>query len=141
MTEPNNTPIIKPEIVTPPSVSNLSVAQVGTGMFSVTMQVMMVVRFPADVPAGTEVLISSEQRALQAPAVLSSVTVPVAQTPAIASTTAQAASGELMYGNGDLPNAFEGEAEAFQAFIGVHGYVPQTRDVLVQWATSSQGGA
>ena len=103
MTEPNNTAIIKPEIVTPPSVSNLSVAQVGTGMFSVTMQVMMVVRFPADVSA--------------------------------------AAAGELMYGNGDLPNAFEGEAEAFQAFIGVHGYVPQTRDVLVQWATNSQGGA
>jgi hypothetical protein len=141
MTEPNSMPVIRPEIVAPPSVSNLSVAQVGTGMFSITMQVVMVVRFPADVPAGAEVLISSEQRALQAPAVLSSVTVPVAQIPAIASTTAQAATGELMYGNGDLPNAFEGEAEAFQAFIGVHGYVPQTRDVLVQWATNSQGGA
>jgi len=33
MTEPNNiTSIIKPEIVAPPSVSNLSIAQVGTGM-------------------------------------------------------------------------------------------------------------
>lgn len=139
MTESNNIPVIKPEIVSPPSVSNLSVAQVGTGMFSITMQVVMVVRFPADVPSGTEVLVSTEQRALQTPAGPSSVT--VVQTPAIVSTTAQATTGELMYGNGDLPNAFEGEAEAFQAFIGVHGYVPQTRDVLVQWATNSQGGA
>ena len=60
MTEPNNTPIIKPEIVAPPSVSNLSVAQVGTGMFSVAMQVIMVVRFPADVPAGSPVVITAE---------------------------------------------------------------------------------
>jgi hypothetical protein len=30
MTEPNNMPIIRPEIVAPPSVSNLLVAPVGT---------------------------------------------------------------------------------------------------------------
>src|SRR5690242_12607239 len=99
MTEPNNTPIIKPEIVAPPSVSNLSVAQVGTGMFSVTMQVIMVVRFPTDVPTGTPVVISTDHA--------------VPQTPAIASTTAEAATGELMYGNGEFPNAFEGEADGF----------------------------
>jgi hypothetical protein len=52
----NNTPIIKPEIVAPPSVSNLSVAQVGTGMFSVTMQVIMVVRFPTDAPGAPMVI-------------------------------------------------------------------------------------
>ena len=47
MTEPNNiASIVKPEIVAPPSVSNLSVSPVGTGMFSVAMQVIMVVRFP-----------------------------------------------------------------------------------------------
>jgi len=130
MTQPNNTPIIKPEIVAPPSVSNLSVAQVGTGMFSVTMQVIMVVRFPTDIPAGSQVLISTEQTAQ-----------PVAQTPVITSTAAQAVTGELMYGNGELPNAFEGEAEGFQAFVQVHGYVPPTREILTQWATNSQGGA
>jgi hypothetical protein len=67
----------------------------------------------------------------------------VPQTPAIASTTAQASAGELelMYGSGELPNAFEGEAEGFQAFVQVHGYVPPTREILIQWATSSQGGA
>ena len=54
----------------------------------------------------------------------------------IASTT-----GELLYGNGELPNAFDGEAEGFQAFVQVHGYVPPTREVLIQWATNSQGGA
>ena len=128
MTEPNNnTPILKPEIVAPPSVSNLSVAQVGTGMFSVTMQVIMVVRFPTDVPAALPVVVNPDS------------TVP--QTPAITSTTVQAATGELMYGNGELPNAFDGEAEGFQAFAQVHGYVPPTREVLIQWATNSQGGA
>jgi hypothetical protein len=123
----NNAPIIKPEIVAPPSVSNLSVAQVGTGMFSVTMQVIMVVRFPTDVPSGAPVVINTDHA--------------VPQTPVIASNTAQADTGELMYGNGELPNAFDGEAEGFQAFVQVHGYVPPTRDVLVQWATNSQGGA
>ncbi len=126
MTEPNNMPIIKPEIVAPPSVSNLSVAQVGTGMFSITMQVIMVVRFPTDVPAGSSVGINTDYA--------------IPQTPELASTTVQTATGELMYGNGELPNAFDGEAEGFQAFVQVHGYVPPTRDVLVQWATNSQGG-
>ena len=128
MTEPNNiTSIIKPEIVAPPSVSNLSVSPVGTGMFSVTMQVIMVVRFPTDVPAGSPVMISTDHA--------------VPQTPVIASTTVQAATSELMYGNGELPNAFDGEAEGFRAFVQVHGYVPPTRDVLIRWATNSQGGA
>ena len=116
MTEPNNTPIYKPEIIAPPSVSNLSVAQVGTGMFSVTMQVVMVVRFPTNAPEPT----STNQTV----------------TPDSSSTT-----GELIYGNGELPNAFDGEAEGFQAFVQVHGYPPPTRDVLIQWATNSQGGA
>ena len=127
MTEPNITSIIQPEIVAPPSVSNLSVAPVGTGMFSVTMQVIMVVRFPTDNPAGSPVIINTNHAALQ--------------IPETASTTVQSATGELMYGNGELPNAFDGEAECFQAFVQVHGYAPPTRDVLIQWATSSQGGA
>jgi hypothetical protein len=126
MTEPNNAPILKPEIIAPPSVSNLSVAQVGTGMFSVAMQVIMVVRFPNDAPAGMQMVINTDHA--------------VPQTPVIASTTVQA-TGELMYSNGELPNAFDGEAEGFQAFVQVHGYVPPTRDVLIQWATNSQGGA
>jgi hypothetical protein len=128
MTEPNNiTSIIKPEIVAPPSVSNLSVAQVGTGMFSVTMQVIMVVRFPTDVPSGSPIVINTDHA--------------LPQTPEIASTTVQPAIGDLMYGNGELPNAFDGEAEGFQAFVQIHGYVPPTREVLIQWATNSQGGA
>ena len=126
MTEPNNMPIMKPEIVAPPSVSNLSVAQVGTGMFSVTMQVIVVVRFHTDAPAGIQMVINTDRA--------------VPQTPIIASTTAEA-TGELMYGNGELPNAFDGEAEGFQAFVQVHGYVPTTREVLIQWAANSQGGA
>ena len=127
MTEPNNSmPIIRPEIVASPSVSNLSVAQVGTGMFSVTMQVIMVVRFPTDAPADIQMVINTDRA--------------VPQTPIIASTTAQAI-GELIYGNGELPNAFDGEAEGFQAFVQIHGYVPTTREVLIQWAANSQGGA
>ena len=122
----NNTPIIKPEIVAPPSVSNLSVVPVGTGMFSVTMQVIMVVRFPTDLPTGSLVVINTDHA--------------LPPTPVITSTTVQTATGELMYGNGELPNAFDGEAEGFQAFVQVHGYVPPTREVLIQWATNSQGG-
>lgn len=124
MTEPNNIQIIKPEIVAPPSVSNLSVAQVGTGMFSVAMQVIMVVRFPNDAPAEMKMIINADHA--------------VPQTPVTASTTMQA---ELKYGNGERPDAFDGEAEGFQAFVQVHGYVPSTRDVLIQWAANSQGGA
>jgi len=127
MTEPNNiTSIIKPEIVAPPSVSNLSVAQVGTGMFSVTMQVIMVVRFPTDLPTGSQVVINTNHA--------------LPPTPVITLTTVPAATGELIYGNRELPNAFDGEAEGFQAFAQVHGYVPPTREILVQWATNSQGG-
>ncbi|HET6597979.1 MAG TPA: hypothetical protein VFG81_20305 [Anaerolineales bacterium] len=118
MTVPNDTQMVTPEIVVPPSVSNLSIAQVGTGMFSVTMQVVMVVRFPTNPKEHT----STDQ--------------PVLRTPVIPSTT-----GELIYGNGELPNVLEGEAEGFQAFVQVHGYIPPTREVLIQWATNSQGGA
>jgi hypothetical protein len=127
MTQQQDLPILKTEIVAPPSVSNLSVAQVGTGMFSVTMQVIMVVRFPTEAPTGTPLVINTDQA--------------VPQIPAITSTTVQAATSQLMYGNGELPNAFEGEAEGFQAFAQVHGYIPPTREVLIQWATNSQGGA
>lgn len=128
MTQPgNNMPIIKPEIVAPPSVSNLSVAPVGTGMFSVTMQLIMVVRFPTDVQAGSPVVINTDHV--------------VPQTPMDTSTNVQTAVEELRYGDGETPNAFEGEIEGFQAFMQVHGYVPHTREVLVQWAASSQGGA
>lgn len=125
MTEPTNIPIFKPEIIAPPSVSNLSVAQVGTGMFSVAMQVIIVVRFPNDAPGEMQTVINADQA--------------VPQTPAIASTTMQE-TAELKYGNGALPNAFDGEAEGFQAFVQVHGYVPSTRDILIQWAANSQGG-
>jgi hypothetical protein len=117
-------PIPKPEIIAPPSVSNLSVAQVGTGMFSVAMQVIMVVRFPNDVPAEMQMVINADDA--------------VPHTPVTASTTMQA---EQKYGNGELANAFDGEAEGFEAFVQVHGYVPSTRDVLIQWAANSQGGA
>ena len=124
MTEPTNMPILKPEIIAPPSVSNLSVAQVGPGMFSVAMQVIMVVRFPTDASSEMQTVISADHA--------------VPQTPITVSTTMQA---ELKYGNGELANAFDGEAEGFQAFVQVHGYVPSTRDVLIQWAANSQGGA
>jgi hypothetical protein len=101
--------IPRPEIVAPPSVSNLAVAQAGPGIFSVTMQVVMVVRFPPENGS--------------------------AETPA----AVPAAAGLLRYGNGETPQA-EGEPEAFQAFVQTMGYPPQTREVLVQWATV-QGGA
>jgi hypothetical protein len=122
MTQSNNTHMIQPEIVMSPSVSNLSVDPIGTGMFSVTMQVIMVVRFPTD-PA-------LETHAAEA----------IPETPAIPSTTVQASS-KLIYGNGELPDPSDGETECFQAFVDVNGYVPATRDLLIQWATSSQGGA
>lgn len=128
MTETNkNMQMIRPEIIAPPGVSNLSVAQVGAGMFSVTMQVVLVVRFPTDVPAVLPVEISTDHA--------------VPLTPVIASTTEQASAGGLTYGNGELPDAFDGEAEGFQAFVQAHGYVPPAREVLIQWAANSQGGA
>lgn len=55
MTEPNYMPIIKPEIVASSSASKLSVAPVGTGMFSTTMPVIIGVPFPTDVLTGSGV--------------------------------------------------------------------------------------
>lgn len=127
MTETNNNmQMIRPEIIAPPGVSNLSVAQVGAGMFSVTMQVVLVVRFPTDVPAVSPLEIGTDPS--------------LPQTALIAATAEQPAGG-LTYGNGELPNAFDGEAEGFQAFVQAHGYVPPAREVLIQWAANSQGGA
>jgi hypothetical protein len=126
MTTPNNTSILKPELIAPPSVSDLSVVQVGTGMFSVTMQVIMVVRFPTDLTADFPVALHSDHAS--------------PQMPTTGSTIMQSHT-DLKYGNGELPNAFDGEVEGFQAFAQVHGYIPATRDILVQWAANSQGGA
>jgi hypothetical protein len=118
----NKISIPRPEIVAPPSVSNLTVAQAGPGMFSVTMQVVMVVRFPTeetstDTPTAAQIVASSPVPAL----------------------TPVAAAVAMMYGNGEKPEA-DGEPEAFQAFVQTMGYPPQTREVLIQWATV-QGGA
>ena len=112
----NKISIPRPEIVAPPSVSNLTVSQAGPGMFSVTMQVVMVVRFPTE---GT------------------STDTPTAAQ--IAASSPVAGAGPLMYGNGEKPED-DGEPEAFQAFVQTMGYLPQTKEVLIQWATA-QGGA
>ena len=117
----NKISIPRPEIVAPPSVSNLTVSQAGPGMFSVTMQVVMVVRFPTEnTPVDTPTAVQV-----------------VACAPVPASTPV--AAGPLMYGDGEKPEA-DGEPEAFQAFVETMGYPPQTREVLIQWATA-QGGA
>ncbi len=117
----NKISIPRPEIVAPPSVSNLTVSQAGPGMFSVTMQVVMVVRFPTE---GTSIDTPTTAQV-------------VASAPVPASTPV--AAGPLMYSNGEKPEA-DGEPEAFQTFVETMGYPPQTREVLIQWATA-QGGA
>jgi hypothetical protein len=58
--------IPRPEIAAPPSVSNLAVAQAGPGIFTVTMQVVMLVRFPSENTAAAGPLVYGSGESPQA---------------------------------------------------------------------------
>jgi hypothetical protein len=54
MSNPADLPEFKVEIVSAPSVKDMVVAQVGQNMFSITLNVVTVVRFPSNIPSEKE---------------------------------------------------------------------------------------
>ena len=114
-----STPSIKAEIVSAPAISNMTVTQVGRNMFSLNLNVVLVVRFPG-VGEGTE-----QNELLVSTAIQH-----------IANDTPMSSS-ELMYASGEKPDA-GGETSAFNDFVRAHSYPPPSRQVLSDWVQSQQ---
>jgi len=103
-------PAIQAEIISAPAIHQMSVTAVGTNMFSLNLNVVMVVRFPnAD---------SMEHSAVQ-PTSSSMPSTPL----------------EATYTDGSQP-APGGETAAFQDFLNAHGYPPPSRQSLSEWVQS-----
>jgi hypothetical protein len=103
------------EILTAPAIKGMTVSQVGNSMFSIDMNVIVVVRFPTEMPIAVERNESS----------ISEVDKDGTQLPT--------------YADGTKPQA-GGEALAFDDFFKEHGYSPQTREVLAEWVNLQKGG-
>lgn len=110
MSDTTSMPNIRAEVLSAPAVNEMTVKPVGagTGLFSVKMSIVMVIRIPVN-GAGT----------VEAPIV-------------VGNTTQELTDGELMYGDGTKPE-IEGEKVAFSDFVTIHGYPPQTQAVLGKW--------
>jgi hypothetical protein len=106
---------IQLQILTAPAVKGMTVSQLGNSMFSIDMNVIVVVRFPAEMPAPAELNESS----------ISEKDKDGAQLPT--------------YADGTTPQA-GGEALAFDDFSKEHGYSPETREVLAEWVNLQGGG-
>jgi len=121
MTNNTNTPTIKAEVVTAPAISNMTVTPVGSNMFSLSLNVVLVVRFPGvdEGPSGNELMVST-----------------TLQSVPDTSTT----SSELIYADGTKPEP-NGETAAFNDFVRMHGYPPSSKDALSVWAQSQQGAS
>jgi hypothetical protein len=105
-----NHPTIQAEIISPPAIHQMTVTAVGTNMFSLNLNVVMLVRFPnADNP---------EHSAVQP----TSSSMPI--TPS-----------EATYAGGSQPDP-GGETAAFQDFLNAHGYPPPSRQSLLEWVQS-----
>lgn len=116
MTNASNAPDIRVEILSTPAVKNMTVSQVGKNMFSIDMNILMVVRVPTESAVPDELKSSS--------------------TSGVKKVDAQPAT----YSDGTTPQS-DGEAVAFDDFSAGHGYPPQTREVLAEWVKLQQGGA
>jgi hypothetical protein len=114
-----SSPSIKAEIVSAPAISNLTVTPVGRNMFSLNLNVVLVVRFPG-VGEG------AEQNELLVSTALQRV-----------SNDTPVSSSELMYANGEKPEP-GGETSAFNDFVRVHSYPPRSRQMLSDWVQSQQ---
>ena len=117
----NNTdsPSIQAEIVSAPAISNMTVMPVGKNMFSLNLNVVLVVRFPrvSEDAEHTELLVSTAIQSV--------------------SHNTPISSSELMYANGEKPES-RGETSAFNDFVHVHSYPPPSRQVLSEWVQSQQ---
>jgi hypothetical protein len=114
-----DSPSINAEIVSAPAVSNMTVTPVGRNMFSLNLNLVLVVRFPG---LGA----SAEQNQL----LVSTAVQPI-------STDTPVSSSEPIYANGEKPEA-GGETSAFNDFAYIHSYPPPSRQVLLDWVQSQQ---
>lgn len=121
MTNNTNTPTIKAEVVTAPAISNMTVTPVGSNMFSLNLNLVLVVRFPGadDDASQSELMMSTTLQ-----------TVPDTST----------APAELMYADGTKPEP-NGETAAFNDFVRMNGYPPSSKDALSVWVQSQQGAS
>ena len=120
MSNTSNVPQLKVEIVSAPSVKDMTVSQVGQNMFSINLNIITVVRFPADATMNT----SASSTLTTSPMGENSVHSPE----------------QRKYADGLTPQA-GGETAAFNDFSKQHGYAPQTREILTEWVKLQQGGA
>lgn len=104
-------PAIQAEIISAPAVHQMTVTPVGSNMFSLNLNVVMVVRFPDNHT-------KTEHMAVQ-----------------ITSNSTPAGSSDVAYADGSQP-APGGETAAFQDFLRTHGYPPPTRQSLSEWVQS-----
>ena len=114
-----NSPSINAEIVSAPAVSNMTVTPVGRNMFSLNLNVVLVVRFPG---LGA----SAEQNQLLVSTAVQHI-----------SNDTPISSAELIYANGEKPEA-GGESSAFNDFVHIHSYPPPSRQMLLEWVQSQQ---
>lgn len=112
-----NTPAITAEIVSAPAISNMTVTPVGRNMFSLNLNVVLVVRFP-----------NAGEGTAQSAALISNIVQPVSQDTSIRSSP-------LRYANGEQPEP-GGETSAFNDFVLAHSYAPSSRQTLSEWAHS-----
>ena len=119
MSNETTTPNMKVEIVSAPSVKDMTVTQVGQNMFSINLSMIAVVRF------------ASNDAAIPSPVILTS-------SPTLPTTTVNAE--QLKYADGTTPQP-GGETAAFGDFTKQHGYPPQSREILAEWVKLQQGGA
>lgn len=104
-------PAIQTEIISAPAVHQMTVTPVGSNMFSLNLNVVMVVRFPDN------------------------HTHPEHATAQIISNSTPVDSSDATYADGSQP-APGGETAAFQDFLHANGYPPPTRQSLSEWAQS-----
>lgn len=107
----SNPPAIQAEIISAPAVHQMTVTPVGSNMFSLNLNVVMVVRFPDN------------------DTTMEHATVPTS------SNSTPVGSPEATYADGSQP-APGGETAAFQDFLRTHGYPPPTRQSLSEWVQS-----
>ena len=114
-----NFPSTRAEIISAPAINNMTVAPVGSNMFSLNLNLVLIVRFP-NASAGTE------KNKLRVSTAIQSV------------SNSSGSSSTAMYANGDKPES-DGETAAFDDFVRVHGYSPPSRDALSTWVQNQQG--
>jgi hypothetical protein len=105
------TPNIQIEIISAPALKDLTITPVGQNMFSLSLNIITVVRFPSNT-----------------------------QTDQVSVEGNTLSSEQLRYADATSPEP-GGETAAFNDFSQQHGYFPQSRTVLAEWVQLQKGGA